>query len=57
MALSPTGRESPGHDSVSSSVSTDRTSQASSSTGCRNSTTSIDSGRGSSSTGRRSIQL
>jgi len=56
MALSPTGRESPGHDSVSSSVSTDRTSQASSSTGCRNSTTSIDSGRGSSSTGRRSIQ-
>jgi len=56
MALSPTGRESPGHDSVSSSVSTDRTSQASSSTGCRNSTTSIDSGRGSSSTGRRSVQ-
>lgn len=42
MTLSP-GRESPGHDSVSSSVTVG--SQASS--GCRNSTTSIDSGRGS----------
>ena len=30
MALSPSGRESPGLESVSSSVSTDRTSQASS---------------------------
>merc|ERR1719445_2292637 len=38
--------QSPGHDSVSSSVTVG--SGASSGTGCRNSTTSTDSGRGSS---------